>query len=187
MSNNKNEESENDIHSLLLTKLNEELKKKNIHLDIYTVGGFALKHHNLKGETYDIDAFYVSNDDIEKAITDVEPEELKGVLHNGEHWLNKAVDYVNDTNVMNPGETNSSLEYSFSNLKVYVAKIGYLLVMKIIAYNDKHDAKHLKDILVIFSVYSYYKSKDKILSLFHKFNINPEYYEKTIDSIIGDS
>lgn len=131
-------------HEKYFQILNERLKEKNETLTLYTVGGFALKCYGLK-TTMDIDAFYDTNDTIEKIIADIGDE--YGINGENEHWINQAVAYLKDKRVKNPGKEFSELINKYSNLEVYRANIDFLLVMKTIAVSDnKADKlKHIDD------------------------------------------
>lgn len=178
-----------DLQVTTLKKLNGKLREKDLSLTIYTVGEFALKCHKLKGVTYDIDAFYISNEDIEKSIVEVEPNELKDNLVHGEHWLNQAVDYLKDPNVKNPGKENSSLFLNLSNLKVYIANEDYLLVMKIIAFHDKKPdfVKHAIDIASILRGNRSFNDKKAIENMFYDFDIDPSPYSEDIDQLLDNA
>ena len=55
----------------------------------------------------DVDAFYDTNDTIEKIIDDIGNEYNINPLN--EHWINKAVAYLKDKRVKNPGKEHSKL------------------------------------------------------------------------------
>lgn len=131
-------------HEKYFKILNEKLKEKNEFLTIYAVGGFALKCYGLKA-TMDVDAFYDSDDTIEKIIADIGNEYNINPLN--EHWINKAVAYLKDKRVKNPGKEFSTLVCQYSNLEVYCANLDYLFIMKVFAVfdNKKDKIKHLDD------------------------------------------
>lgn len=131
-------------HNKYFNILNDRLKSLNKSLTLYTVGGFALKCHGLKS-TMDIDAFYDADDTIEKLIKDIGDEYKINPID--EQWINKAVAYLKDPRVKNPGKEFSKSILKLSNLEVYCANIDYLLVMKTFAvYDNKAEkAKHLID------------------------------------------
>ena len=131
-------------HEKYFTILNERLKEKNEFLTLYTVGGFALKCYGIKS-TMDVDAFYDTNDTIEKIIADIGNEYNINPLN--EHWINKAVAYLKDKRVKSPNKEFSKLINKYSNLEIYRANLDYLFIMKVFAvYDGKKDkVKHLDD------------------------------------------
>lgn len=156
-------------HDKYFKILNDRLKCANQSLTLYTVGGFALKCYGLKS-TMDIDAFYDANETIEKIIEDIGNEYKINPI--GEHWINKAVAYLKDKRVKNPGKEFSEKLIELSNLEVYKANLDYLLVMKVFAvYDNKKDKiKHLDDaIKIIKSGKINIKTKEDFVKLFKKY------------------
>ena len=131
-------------HEKYFKILNERLKEKNESLTLYTVGGFALKCYGIK-TTMDVDAFYDTNDTIEKIIADIGNEYNINPLN--ERWINKAVAYLKDKRVKSPNKEISKLINKYSNLEIYCANLDYLFIMKVFAvYDGKKDkVKHLDD------------------------------------------
>ena len=131
-------------HERYFKILNGRLKEKNESLTLYVVGGFALKCYGIKS-TMDVDAFYDTNDTIEKIIDDIGNEYNINPLN--EHWINKAVAYLKDKRVKNPGKEHSKLIGKYSNLEIYRANLDYLFIMKVFAVSDgkKDKVKHLDD------------------------------------------
>ena len=175
-------------HSKYFSILNEKLKECNQTLTLYTVGGFALKCFGLK-TTMDIDAFYDTNDTIEKIIEDIGME--YNINPMGEHWINKAVAYLKDQRVKNPGKEFSESLIKLSNLEVYRANIDYLLIMKTFAVfdNKKDKIKHLDDcIKILGSGKVDVKNEKDFISLFEKYgykDIND--LKETIKEILAAS
>ncbi|HFI0667113.1 TPA: DUF6036 family nucleotidyltransferase [Streptococcus suis] len=115
---------------ILFEALNTELSKENINLEIICVGGFVLEYYNLRG-TQDVDAFYKENDKIRRIIAKVgddfdvnEPDEL---------WLNNNVANLNKI----PPRSICNLAFCFSNLKILVPPLTYILGMKLESGRDR--------------------------------------------------
>lgn len=159
-------------HNKYFNILNDKLKLLNKFLTLYTVGGFALKCYGLKS-TMDIDAFYDADETIEKLIKDIGNEYKINPID--EQWINKAVAYLKDPRVKNPGKDFSKLILKLSNLEVYCANIDYLLVMKTFAVYDNKDekAKHLIDCRKILESGNVkVTTVDEFIELFKKFGYN---------------
>lgn len=107
----------------LLQQLNEELAKKNILGEIIMCGGSALcAAYDLRQSTHDIDAVMIPATEIRDAVRRV-ANKYENVPHD---WLNDAVkgfffDHNPPTNKL----------YEFSNLRVDVVTLEYLLAMKV--------------------------------------------------------
>lgn len=172
-------------HNKYFSILNERLKNSNQSLTLYTVGGFALKCFGIK-TTMDVDAFYDANDTIERIIDDVGKE--YNINPMGEHWVNKAVAYLKDPRVKNPGKEFSELLIKLSNLEVYRANIDYLLVMKTFAVfdNKKDKIKHLDDcIKILKSGKVNIKTEKDFIEIFEKYGYKDiEDLKETIREIL---
>ena len=173
-------------HEKYFEILNERLKEHNEFLTLYTVGGFALKCYGIK-TTMDIDAFYDTNDTIEKIIKDIGNE--YNINGENEHWINQAVAYLKDKRVKNPGKEFSELINKYSNLEVYRANIDYLLVMKTfaVADNKPDKIKHIDDSRKIINTGKVnIKNRDDYKKLINKFGYEiTNDLEVAINEILG--
>ncbi|MBT1018682.1 hypothetical protein KJY77_06010 [Canibacter sp. lx-72] len=115
--------------------LNQELSQANLRLTIICVGGYVLEHHGLRA-TQDVDAFYEKSQKINEIIARVGKQ--FSLNTDEELWLNNNVANMNIQPPLNLCETL----YSFKNLTVFVAKIEYVLGMKMVSTREQD----LKDI-----------------------------------------
>lgn len=118
-------------YELLFSRLDQKLVENNLELDIYCIGGFVLEYHGLKA-THDIDAFYKSNETIDRLIKEVGDEFN---LNNGSDlWLNNRVEKI-----MSSGNPNESMELIFRGeaLNVYITSLESVLMDKVIASRTK--------------------------------------------------
>ncbi len=111
-------------HKEMLQSLNDELKKRNIHLKITCVGGFVLELHGMRF-TQDIDAFYDETPEIRQLIKKV--GDSFGIDSSNELWLNHSVQNLNESP---PSEICEDV-YRFSHLSVAVPPLEYIAGMKI--------------------------------------------------------
>ena len=105
-------------------RLNEELSKLNILLELVCGGGFVMQLHGYRA-TVDVDAFFTSNKMIESAIRLV--GDSFGINKVDELWLNNA---ISNLNAAPPAEYVKTV-YQFSNLTVKAIDLTYLVGMKL--------------------------------------------------------
>lgn len=129
---------------ILFKALNDELVKENIMLEIICVGGFVLEYHDLRG-TQDIDAFYQEDYKIRNIIRTVGDRYDANNL--SESWLNNSVANLNRI----PPKSICEEMYSFSNLRVLMPPLIYIIGMKLSSgrYRDKQDAGDILRLLRI--------------------------------------
>lgn len=99
------------------------MKKEDITLEVIGVGGFVLEYYNLRG-TQDVDAFYQENTKILSIIKQV--GDKFGVNEPDELWLNNSVSNLNKV----PPKSACKVIYNFSNLKVLIPTLIYIVGMK---------------------------------------------------------
>jgi hypothetical protein len=104
--------------------LNDELSKMDISLELVCAGGYVLQLHGYRA-TMDIDAFYISNAEIEAVIRKAGDE--FGINRPDELWLNGSIASMNPK----PPVEHYKLVYKFSNLEVNAVDIPYLVGMKL--------------------------------------------------------
>ena len=114
--------------------LNSKLNDNNLYLDIVCVGGYVMHYYGFRA-TADIDAFYESNQTINRLIYEVGDE--LGINGKDEVWLNDSVSNLNSA----PPERVRRSIYDMSNLKVSIVSLMYLFGMKIQSgrSRDRHD------------------------------------------------
>jgi hypothetical protein len=105
-------------------RFNEELSKIDTFLELVCAGGYAMQLHGYR-TTVDIDAFYISNADIEAIIYKVGDE--FGINRPDELWLNGSISGMNPK----PHSANYKQVYKFTNLEVNVVDMPYLIGMKL--------------------------------------------------------
>ncbi|EDP6423461.1 potassium transporter peripheral membrane component [Campylobacter jejuni] len=115
---------------ILFKDLNDELVKENIMLEIICVGGFVLEYYNLS-MTQDIDAFYQEDQKIRDIIKKV--GDKYGANKLSELWLNNSVANLNRI----PPKSICEEMYSFSNLRVLMPPLIYILGMKLSSGRNK--------------------------------------------------
>jgi len=120
-------------------KLNVELSKINQKLDLICVGGYVMQLHGFRG-TVDVDAFFISNAEIDSAIHRVGDE--LGINEPDESWLNNSVSNMNDK----PPSEYTEVVHKFSNLTVMKVTIAYLVGMKLHGGRDR-DLRDVQKIL----------------------------------------
>ena len=119
--------------------LNDELSKADCYLSIVCVGGFVLQLHDIKS-TLDVDAFYEDNESIRSIVWRV--GELFHLNQNDEAWLNCSVANLN----ARPPESECSILYDYSNLRVMTTSLIYVLGMKLSSARDQ-DVKDIVSII----------------------------------------
>ena len=105
-------------------KLNEKLKEIDADLTVICAGGYVLSHYGIR-TTKDVDGFYRSSYEIEKAIAAVGMD--LGLNSKDELWLNNSVQNLNRA----PKEEICDVLYEFSNLKVLMVPLIYIAGMKL--------------------------------------------------------
>jgi hypothetical protein len=133
--------SDNNIDFLSAFELlNKKLSELREHLELVCGGGYALHIHGYRG-TIDVDAFYKSNDDIERVIREV--GDAFGINTTEEVWLNNSISNLNTE----PPEQYTEVMHQFSNLTVRVVGLDYLVGMKLTSARER-DVKDVGVILV---------------------------------------
>jgi hypothetical protein len=119
-----------DITSLL-DELNDELRRRRAHADLFLVGGAALAlAYDVTRSTRDLDAVFLPTDVVRQAAEVV--AERRGLAKD---WLNDAV------KGFLPGpDPGATRYYEGSSLTVDVASARYLLAMKLFASRVETDA-----------------------------------------------
>ncbi|APT18420.1 hypothetical protein FC62_GL000984 [Amylolactobacillus amylotrophicus DSM 20534] len=140
----------------LFDSLNKKLARENLELDIHCVGGFVLEYYGLKA-TSDIDAFYESNEKIDRLIDEVGNE--YGVGTNSSPWLNNSIQNIISNNNLDQETTI----YAGTNLTVNIASLETIFEDKIVSsrVKDREDIKELMialnkhDLASIMKIYEY--------------------------------
>lgn len=104
--------------------LNQKLKENNETLEMICGGGFVLSHYGIRTTT-DIDAFYNSNYNIQKAIFDTGSQ--LNINKEDELWLNNSIQNLNRT----PPDDICETKYEYSNLKIKFPPADYMILMKL--------------------------------------------------------
>ena len=114
--------------------LNNKLAANELSLDIVCVGGYVMQYYGFRA-TADIDAFYESNQTVNRLIYEVGVE--LGLNGEDELWLNSSVSNLNSE----PPERVRHPIYDMSNLKVSIVSLMYLFGMKVQSgrSRDRHD------------------------------------------------
>ena len=138
--------------------LNDELSKADCYLSIVCVGGFVLQLHELKA-TLDVDAFYEDNETIRSLVWSV--GERFHLNQNDEAWLNCSVANLN----ARPPESECSILYDYSNLRVMTASLIYVLGMKLSSARDQ-------DVIDMVRIIQHLKLNDPISTYKHLCSLN---------------
>ncbi|HHW95575.1 MAG TPA: potassium transporter peripheral membrane component [Mogibacterium sp.] len=120
-------------------ELNKKLEKEGVTLTVICVGGFVLSQYGLR-TTKDIDGFFKSTAEIDKAIKTV--GDKLGLNTEDELWLNNSVQNLNRS----PAEDICDVLYDFSNLKVLMPPLEYIAGMKLKSARGQ-DIKDVADII----------------------------------------
>ena len=114
--------------------LNDKLAANELSLSIVCVGGYVMQYYGFRA-TADIDAFYESNQTINRLIYEVGVE--LGLNGEDELWLNSSVSNLNSE----PPESVRRVIYEMSNLTVSIVSLMYLFGMKMRSgrSRDRHD------------------------------------------------
>jgi SAM-dependent methyltransferase len=118
--------------------LNKKLSELGEHLELVCGGGYALQLYGYRG-TVDVDAFYKSNDVIERVIREV--GDAFGINTTEEVWLNNSISNLNTE----PPKQYTKVIHQFSNLIVRVVELDYLIGMKLTSARERD----IKDVGVI--------------------------------------
>ena len=111
-----------------LSVLNEKLHAHNITIEIRAIGGFAMLYNNLRSGGYTMDVDTATKDmteEVQELIREVAEE-------NGldEDWINnESYKLAEVTDVI--GKLEWITDDSYSNIKLYIAKIQSLLLLKV--------------------------------------------------------
>lgn len=130
-----NDDGKHDIDfKPVFERLNEELTKIGQSLELVCAGGYVMQLHGYRA-TLDVDAFYISNKQIDDIIRKIGEE--FGINKEDELWLNNSISNMNN---VPPNEYCEQL-YNFANLIVKVVDIIYLIGMKLESSReqDLHD------------------------------------------------
>lgn len=138
--------------------LNDELSKADCYLSIVCVGGFVLQLHELKA-TLDVDAFYEDNKMIRSLVWSV--GERFHLNQNNEAWLNRSVANLN----ARPPESECSILYDYSNLRVMTASLIYVLCMKLSSAREQ-------DVIDMVRIIQHLKLNDPISTYKHLCSLN---------------
>jgi len=111
-------------------RLNEELTSTGLSLELICAGGYIMQRHGYR-VTYDVDAFYKSNAEIEAIIRKI-GNEFK-INRPDESWLNNSIAHMNPE----PPDKYCELVYSFPYLKIKAVDIIYLIGMKLISGREQ--------------------------------------------------
>lgn len=130
----------------LFQALNYELEQANLHLEVICVGGYVLEYYSLRG-TQDVDAFYQESAAIRNIIKKV--GDVYGVNIPGELWLNNSVSNLNKI----PPKEICTPVFNFSNLKIYIPPLLYILGMKLESGRNR-DKQDIADIIKISKIKS---------------------------------
>lgn len=136
---------------MALRKLADKMEERDIEpFDIYSVGGYVCLLKGKRNFTHDIDAYYNSNEPLNRAIYEVAQE-----VRNPE-WLNNAVDIhrLRDMSQVPSLEELLSIEGSFEfterigRVNMFNATGITVIFMKLIAYrDDRKDKTDIEDIV----------------------------------------
>jgi predicted nucleotidyltransferase len=107
-----------------IIELNEKLAENDLYLEFTIVGGYILEILNIRG-TEDIDAFFITNDKLNKIIYDI--GEKYHLNSKDELWLNNAVSNLNQV----PPSDQIEVFKEYSNLTIKIITLEYLLFMKL--------------------------------------------------------
>jgi len=110
--------------------LNNELSKSGLLFELVCAGGYVLQRHGYR-TTSDIDAFYSSDDNINKIIKKV--GDAFGINKPDELWLNNSLLSLNPK----PPEEYCTVIYKFSNLVVKEVSLNYLIGMKLFSQREQ--------------------------------------------------
>ena len=125
--NQKNNDADKTIDFEPVFKmLNNELSKIDESLVLVCAGGYVMQLNGYKGTT-DVDAFYETNEAIDRIIREV--GDVCNVNMPGELWLNNSIANMNTE----PPAMYCTIVHQFSNLVVKAVDIIYLLGMKLIS------------------------------------------------------
>lgn len=127
-----------------LLKLNNKLEKDGIYLDMIVVGGSVLEYNEIRA-TIDIDAFYKTNQTIDDYIYEI-GEELN-LNSEDEIWLNNSVSSMNKK----PSMEICELIYDFSNLKIYIPPLEYVMGMKLESMREQ-DIEDVAEIIKLLEI-----------------------------------
>ena len=108
----------------IFEELNSKLVEINQQLEIICAGGYILDRCELRS-TEDIDAFYNTNEQINKAIEEVGTKYK--INPKDELWLNNSIQSLNKKPPLNICQNI----YNFSNLKVMIPPLDYIVCMKL--------------------------------------------------------
>ena len=129
-------DSYNIDFEVVFKRLNEELSKIEQSLELICAGGYVLQLHGYKA-TVDVDAFFITNDKINKAIEIVGNE--FSINRPDELWLNNSISNLNKK----PKAEHYNPVHQFSNLTVNAVDIVYVIGMKLISGREQD----VKDIM----------------------------------------
>jgi len=142
--------------------LNAELSKMNKPLELVCAGGYVMQLNGYRA-TADVDAFYKSDDELEKVIRKVGDE--FDVNKDDELWLNNSISNMNPT----PPSAYCKSVHQFSHLDVKAVDIIYLIGMKLTSAREQ-DLKDTADILKHNNIEQLFELLSKLVDM--KFEID---------------
>ena len=128
----------------LLSALNDKLKKQELRIEIFAIGGFAMMCNaksygfDSRGLSIDIDSYERYSDDILSLVDEVSTD--FGILTErwlNSHWYNKKDGFDEIIETYPNWRWSKSEDLTFSNITLYYASIEGLLKMKLSAINEK--------------------------------------------------
>jgi len=139
-----------DDFKRLLKSLNEKLESKNIHTEIYAIGGFAMMCNaktygfDSRGFSIDIDSYMSYSEDVLKLVDEVSDE--FGILSErwlNTHWHDKKDGFDEIIESFSDWKWEVSDDLIFSNIKFYYANIEGLFKMKLSVIEEKLELDRL--------------------------------------------
>ena len=185
----------------MLNTLNEKIIEKNLDMEIYAIGGFAMMCNarslgiDAREISIDIDSYNKYSETIMSLIDEVADE----FYLDERKWLNtewrdaalKAGNGIEDWIIVTyPGwRWEVSNDLNLSNIKVYYANVEGLLAMKLRAIEDKLESEsepRLNDVRDVVSILKLFKEdindieNETIKSLLDSFEVSKKYLKEVI-------
>ena len=135
-----------------LEALNEKLKAHHFTIEIRAIGGFAMLYNNLRSGGYTMDVDTATKDmteEVQRLIREVAEE--KGLdedwINNDSYTLTEVTDII--------GKLEWITDNSYSNIKLYIASIQSLLLLKVRAVHFAGKVPRITDQTDVLDILAY--------------------------------